>query len=336
MALFSIKNERDLIVINGLASEVTAATFATGADAGEGKIYNQFGTAVTGKEKFSVYVKHLDGRVRKSDLINPDMLTQFKKVIPVSPVLPKAVVTVTAFVAADTYEINVRIWNDGSLGRDDVMFLNASYSPVTGDTTVTNVADGLVKALNAAQTRMGQTWFTITNTAGAITLQSTLLPFQTGKQDGRALEFVVKATEVNPSTLVLGSMTVAYTEFVSDPTALNFIRDLEWQTRGAFGDSYRGLMYPFDFPLQSDVVTGTVYTLYEFDFTNAEAGRSHDVQLSPRHLTVAVPAANVAAFDAAIAMVRAQIDLGTAATDGQVITWTDAAGTYHAATDTDV
>jgi hypothetical protein len=90
-------------------------------------------------------------------------------------------------------------------------------------------------------------------------------------------------------------------------------------------------MYPFDFALQSDVVTGTVYTLYEFVFYDGD-GHSHNVQKSPRQLTVAVPAANVSAFDADIAFVRGVVDLSTGATDAQVIKWTDAAGTYHPVT----
>jgi hypothetical protein len=329
MALFSIRNERDLVVFNGIASETTAATFVASASAGEGQILNQFGAAITGKEKFCFYVKHLDGRVRKSDVIDPDKLTYYKKQAPVSEVLPSAVVTVGTATAGDLYEIVIRIWNDGSLSRDNVIFLNGSYQAVSGDTTTT-IATALAAAVSASQTRMGQSYFTITPSTNTITFQSIKLPFVTGKKDGRAIDFNIQARQVNPSTLALTDVTVAYTEYVPNPCSVNYIKDLEYQTHGAFADSLRGLAYPYDFALFSDVVDLTVYTLYEFGFYDGDEF-NHAVQKSPRQLTVAVPAANVAAFDAAIAKVRQVIDLTTAATNNQVLTWTDAAGDYHPA-----
>lgn len=327
MALFSIKNERDLIVLSALASETTAATFVTDASAGEAKIFDQYGATPVGKTKFSFYVKHLDGRVRKSDVIDPDKIITFAKQAPVSPVLAKSVVTITTATVGDLYEIAVKVWNDGALSMDDTVLLNAYYQAVTGDTTTT-IADGLVASYNAAQTRMGQTYFTCSNTGAAITFQSIALPFVTGKKDGRPLDYRIKATQVNPSTLAIGSITVVNTAGTVNPCSINYLLDLEYQTRGAFGDSLRGLAYPFDFALQSDVVSSIAYTLYEFDFYDGD-GNSHNVQKSPRHLTVAVPAANVAAVDATLATVLSKIDLSTVATDGQVIGWTDAAGTYH-------
>ena len=330
MALFSIKNERDLIILGALATETTAAAFATDADAGEGKVYNQYGADITGKEKFSVYVKHLDGRVRRSDIIDPDKIESFKKQIPVTAVLPKSVVTITTATAGDLYEVRIKIFNDGALSNEDCVLLEGSYEAKTGD-TVTNIADAITAAFKAAQTRMGQTYFTVSNTAGAITFQSINLPFVTGKQDGRQLDYNIKAIQVNPGTLAYGSITIVNTAGVLNPTSINYLKDLEWQTRGAFGDSYRGLMYPNDFALQSDIVSTVAYTLYEFQFWGGDRN-DHAVQKSPRHLTVAVPAAGVAAFDAVIAQVLAKIDLSTAATDGQVIGWTDTLGTYHPVT----
>jgi hypothetical protein len=331
MALASIRNERDLIVVNGIGNDSTAAAFVTSGTAGEAFIYDQYGAAPAGKTKFAWYVKHLDGRVRKSDVIDPDKIISFKKQAPVSPVLPSSLVTVTAATPGDLYEIIIKIFNDGSLSDDNCVLLNGFYQCAASGETTTTVADGLVASLNAAQTRMGQTYFTVTNTGAAITLQSTALPYVVGKKDGRQLKYNIKAVQVSPTAGTIGSVTVANTAGVVDPTSLNYLRDLEWQTRGAFGDSYRALMYPFDFALQSDVVTGTVYTLYEFVFYDGD-GHSHNVQKSPRQLTVAVPAANVSAFDADIAFVRGVVDLSTGATDAQVIKWTDAAGTYHPVT----
>ena len=331
MALFSIRNERDLVVLNGIATETTAAAFATGASAGEGAVVTQYGTAPAGKTQFKVLVKHLDGRLRASDVINPDKLTYFKLQEPVSEVLPKATATIATATVGDLYEIIVKIYNDGSLGRDDCMLLSASYVAVTGN-DVTAIATGLVTALKASQTRMGQDWFTISNAAGVITLQSKALPFVTGKKDGRAIDFNVQATQVTPSTLAQGSIAVAYTAYVPNPCSINYLKDLEYQTRGAFGDDYRGLMYPNDFELQSDVVSTTTYHLFEFGFYDGDQN-NHAVQKSPRHLTVAVPAANAAAFAALIATCTQTIDLSTAATDGQQLTWSDTTGTYAPATD---
>ena len=43
MALATIRNERDLIVISAIASQTTAGAFATASAAGDGKIFNQYG-----------------------------------------------------------------------------------------------------------------------------------------------------------------------------------------------------------------------------------------------------------------------------------------------------
>jgi hypothetical protein len=228
------------------------------------------------------------------------------------------------------YEVIVRIWNDGSLSRDNVIFLNGSYTAVTGDST-TNIATGLAASLSAAQTKMQQDYFTITPSTNTIVLQSKKLPFVTGKKDGRAIDFKVQGNQYNTGTLVsAGTVTAVYTEYVPNPCSINFLQDLEYQTHGAFGDSLRGLAYPYDFALYSDVVSTTAYTLYEISFYDGDQN-NHAVQKSPRHLTIAVPAANVTAFDALLATARQVIDLSAAAADAEVLTWTDAAGTYHPA-----
>lgn len=327
MALASIRNERDLIVINALSAQTTAGAFATTTTAGDGKIFNQYGATPTGKEKFSVYLKHLDGRVKRSSVIDPDKITAFKKQVPVAEVLPSTLVTVTTATAGDSYAIYIKIFNDGALSNEDCMLLNGFYEAVTGD-TVTTIAAALVASLNAAQTRMGQTYFTVTNSAGAITIQSINLPYVVGKKDGRQLDYTLKAVQVNPGTLVYGSLTVAKTAGVINPCGINYLYDLEWQTRGAFGDSLRELAYPDNFPtVLSDIVSTTAYTLYEIDFYGGDRN-DHAVQKSPSHLTVAVPAANVAAFDTALGVVRQVIDLSTAGTNGQALKYSTTTGTY--------
>jgi hypothetical protein len=127
MALASIRNERDLIVVNGIGNDSTAAAFVTSGTAGEAFIYDQYGAAPAGKTKFAWYVKHLDGRVRKSDVIDPDKIISFKKQAPVSPVLPSSLVTVTAATPGDLYEIIIKIFNDGSLSDDNCVLLNGFY-----------------------------------------------------------------------------------------------------------------------------------------------------------------------------------------------------------------
>lgn len=335
MALFSIRNERDLIVCGAIASETTAGTFAASASAGEIQVVNEWGNAPVGKSKFYFVVKHLDGRLRASDVIDPNKITKYITKTAVSPVLPKDVVTIVTATVGDLYEISVKILNDGSLSPENCVLLNGSYTAVTGD-DVTAIATGLVTSLNAAQTRMGQTYFTITNTAGAITLQSISLPFVTGKKDGRPLDYAVKATQVNPSTLAYTTtITIVKTGLTANPCDPNFLRDLEYQTRGAFGDTLRGLAYPFDFALQSDVSTTAAYNTYsliELEFYDGDRN-DHAVQKSPRSLTVACAAGDLATLKATIDKAIQAIDLSTAATDTQVLKWTDAAGDYHPATD---
>jgi hypothetical protein len=298
MALYSINNERDLVLFSAVASEVTAATFAATASAGEGQVFTEQGIVPTAESKFYFLYKHLDGRLRRSDVIDPQKLIKLKQVANVSEVLPKVTVTVASAVVGDLYEVIVKIMNDGSLGTEDIVFLTGSF--IGADTNTTNIAAGLVASLNAAQTRMGQTYFTITNSSAVITLQSIKLPFVTGKKDGRPIDFICKATQVAPSTDATTGLALSYTAYTPNPTSVNFLKDLEWQTRGAFADSLRGLAYPNDFAFESDVVAGTDYELFEIDFYDGDQ-YNHAVQKSPRHLTVAVADAIKATVAAAVA-----------------------------------
>lgn len=318
MALYSINNERDLVLFSAFATETTAATFAASASAGEGQLFTEQGIVPTDKGKFYFLYKHQDGRLRRSDVIDPNKIINYKQVGNESEVLPKATVTVASAVVGDLYEVIVKISNDGSLGTEDVVFLTGSF--IGADTNTTNIAAGLVASLNAAQTRMGQTYFTITNSSAVITLQSIALPFVTGKKDGRVIDFTVKATQVVLSTNAITGLAVAYTAYTPNPTSLNFLKDLEWQTRGAFADSYRGLAYPDNFEFASDVVAGTDYELFEFDFYDGDQP-NHAVQKSPRHLTVAVADAIKATLAAKIATATTPaIPLGTSTSFGYVKT----------------
>jgi hypothetical protein len=286
MGLYSVKNERDLVVFSTVASDVTAALIAANATAGQGKLLSDQGVVPADQSKFYFLYKHLDGRLRRSDVIDPLKITNFKQVANVSPVLPSATVTIATGTLGDIYECIVKVMNDGSLGIENAVLLAGSF--VSVDTNTTNIATGLTAALNASQTRMGQAYFTITSSGAVITLQSIALPFVTGKKDGRSLDFVTKATQVSVTTNAITGLAIVYTANVPNPTSVNFLKDLEWQTRGAFADSYRGAGYPDNFDFTSDVVAGVDYELFEFDFYDGD-GKSHDVQKSPRHLTVAVP-----------------------------------------------
>jgi len=300
MSQYSINQERDLIIASAVATEVTPADFVTGASAGEIQVFTEMGAVPSNTQvPFYFVYKHLDGRVRRSDVIDPLKITTYKQVANVTPVLPKVTVTVATGVIGDIYECIVKIIGDGSLSTEDTMFLTGSFVAV--DTNTTNIATGLTASLNAALARMGQTWFTVTSAGAVITLQSTALPFVVGKKDGRAIDFVAKATEVSPTTNAITGLALVYTPGVQNPTSVTFLKDLEWQTRGAFADSYRGQAWPNDFAFVSDVVDAADYELFEFQFFGGDEP-NHAVQKSPRHLTVAVADAVKDAVAALIAL----------------------------------
>lgn len=304
MSQYSINQERDLIIASAKASQTTPATFVASAAAGEIQLFTQMGAvadATTALVPFYFVYKHLDGRVRRSDVIDPTKITYYKQIASnISEVLPSATVTCVTPVIGDLFECIVRISNDGSLGTEDAMFLTGSYVAV--DTSSTTVATGLTASLNAALTRMGQTWFTITSSGAVITLQSIKLPFVVGKQDGRELDFTIKASQIVPTTNATVGLATVYTAYKPNPASVSFLRDLEWQTRGAFADSYRGQAWPNDFAFVSDVNGAGTYALFEFQFFGGDEP-NHAVQKSPRHLTVAViagqPTTDVAALIAA-------------------------------------
>jgi hypothetical protein len=286
MSQYSINQERDLIIFSTQADETTPATFASAAVARDGRTFTEMGGVCNNtQEPFYFVYKHADGRLRRSDVIDPKKIISYKQVANVAEVLPKVTVTIGTGTLGDIYECIVKIMNDGSLSTEDVVLLTGSF--VAEDTNTTNIATGLTASLNAAQTRMGQTYFTITSSGAVITLQSIALPFVAGKKDGRVIDFVAKGTQVSPTTNAITALALAYTAYTPNPTSVNFLKDLEWQTRGAFADSYRGQAWPNDFAFVSDVVDGGDYELFEFQYYGGDE-HNHAVQQSPRHLTVAV------------------------------------------------
>lgn len=181
------KQVRNLYIADAAATETTIKAFMETASPGEVKIFHETGKAPVAKEPFYICFIERDGKYQKSDIIDPAKIKYKTVKAPVAKVGKKVVHTITAVTAGKGYNLNLKI----HAGNSEVNFATifAGVKAVTGDTPTTvagklaaELAKNLAFDVKTATNKAGTTtingvvtknnkYFTITVTAGAITIQ---------------------------------------------------------------------------------------------------------------------------------------------------------------------
>jgi hypothetical protein len=298
---------REILIANGaIATETTLKAFTASASTGEIGILPKGGETAAYGVPFVVAVKTADS-VIVSDVIDP------LKVEKLSKVLYKAetqkVVTASAFPVPATagvkyeYIVDIRLFNHGSLSIENFYIKHGQFilTQTSGPLTAEAAVDGLVANLNKNFSKEpGATASTnplFTFSRGSSGANSTLVitakaqPLELGKKEGRPLEFdvVVKVSKVGDETFGITQPTVAVTTASHPGTGTGKqIAKLEWFYRGAKGDAFRGLNFPYNWPTTTKTLTEQASTYNLLELKHFVTGDGLNALKLPKELTIAV------------------------------------------------
>lgn len=251
----------ELIIGATAASETTIQTFiSTSADKAL-KVLSADGTAVGANKPFRLHQK-TSGDASKglnyefSDVIEPKSVER----VTLSAYAPEVQKVVTATVgtatANTTYEIEVRLYNDGgSLSPENFAIIQGYYVTGASAETATAIKDGLISSLNKNLVRRGNSELTVVSTgANTFTITGKVQKVVPGKIIGKQIEFDVLGksfTNVYDNTqpvLNSGLVTVANTTAANPGSGTGkFAVNYEWFVKGYKYEVYRQTGYPVDF-----------------------------------------------------------------------------------------
>jgi len=316
---------REIFIANAaIASQTTLKAFTASATTGQIGILPKGGETAAYGVPFVVAVKTADS-VIVSDVIDP------LKVEKLSQVAYKAeaqkVVTASTFpVPASAgvkyeYIVDIRLFNHGSLSIENFYIKHGQFILTqTGALTAEAVVDGLITNLNRNFSKEpGATASTnplFTFTRGSSGANSTLIitakaqPLELGKKEGRPLEFdvVVKVSKVGDEAFGITQPTVAVTTPAHPGTGTGKqIAKLEWFYRGAKGDAFRGLNYPYNWPTTTKTLTEQASTYNLLELKHFVTGDGFNALKLPKEVIIAVK--DTAPATTNVALVKAKLDV---------------------------
>jgi len=319
----------ELIIGNSVASQTTTKTFIASATDKQIKAVSENGTIVADGVSFS-FLQKTSGDATKglnyefSDVINPNNVDKVTVKAYAAEVQEVNTVTVGTATKNTTYEIEVRLYNDGgSLSPENFAIIQGFY--VTGESaeTTTVIKDGLILSLQKNLIKRGNFELEVVS-AGSTTFTITGKAQKTipGKIIGKQIEFDVigksfsNAYDINQPVTNSGLVTAVLTT-ASNPGngtgkfALNF----EWFIKGMKYEVYRQTGYPADFGTPYYASATGVYNVVQVRYHTERKATS--VERQYKVLTILVDKvtdtpANNAATNTVLANLRTAI--GTRAT----------------------
>lgn len=272
----------ELIIGNTVATQTTVQTFITTAADKAVVILNETGSALPSVNEPFKFLQKTSGDAGKglnyefSDIVTPNTVEKVT-IKAYSPEIQKLVNVVgfTGNVLPDTtYEVEVRIYNDGgALSVENFAVVQGYYvtgSNVTNETPTT-VRDGLLSSLRKNLIRRGDFEIVTTTTAAPIgfTVAGKVQKVVPGKIIGKQIEFDVFAkTFSNAYSLTTitqnSGLLTAVTANGSNPGngTGKFAVNYEWFVKGMKYDPARETGYPVNFatPYYADI-TGLYNTI---------------------------------------------------------------------------
>jgi hypothetical protein len=259
--MFGPNQVGELLIGNSASTETTIQGFIANAADRALRVFSDTGTAVAANLPFEVFQKTTGDATKGlnyefSDTVDP----RYVERVTVGTYLPETQKRVTCTVATPTvnttYEIEVRLYNDGgSLSPENFAIIQGFY--VTGSTTetATQVKDGLVSSLQKNLMKRGNFELSVVSTgASTFTIEGKFQKVVPGKIIGKQIEFDVlgksysNAFDVTLITQNTGLVTVALTTAPNpgNGTAKHAI-NYEWFVKGYKYEVYRQTGYPADF-----------------------------------------------------------------------------------------
>lgn len=293
MSVITYNQTAKVLVGKTYAAEADVPDFISNAVDDDLQVLNGDGGAVAAGEPFKIFHKSstLPGSIDFSEVIDPNKVTSVTAVAYTAPTARK--IKITGFSGTIrtncTYEVFIRLYNDGSLSTENFRMIGAFYvtgSDVSGETW-NGIMQSLKDDLDASLAReSNSSLFTVAINdpgAGEFSVEGGNHSFVLGKKDGRPAEFDLQAAvkaNGDASTLpgtYYGDLAVEIVT-AGDPGigTGHQCANIEWSVRGGEGNRYRLVGYPSNFdttyfvdPAQTyHVVTINYYG--ERPYTNVE------------------------------------------------------------------
>jgi len=284
MSTFGDAQVRKLYIANSATATVAASPHFLGE--GEVQIFKADGDGVpTAKGPFFVATK-ADGKVLKSEIIDPDKKLDYSALKSFNITLPNWDVTFTGTIASTvgrTVVLSMPIDNYGAnIGSANPYIFHASYVIQPGD-TVDDIATGIVASGNDNADRTGVPIdFQVTGGPNVVHVQTNRTPYKLGKFAGEPLRarlyITSDAKDEVTSAIVEGSQ-------LSTINGIE-ISNLEWFTLGNTGDIYRGMGYPNNFDTHYVADPGALYEVIDLAYYSERIPAPGDKQRAV--ITIAV------------------------------------------------
>lgn len=299
--MFGPNQVGELMIGSASATQTTAQTFIASASDKDLKVLSATGTAVAANTPFKVLQKAAGaiGGYEFSDVIDPKYVDKITVNTYAAEVQKSvAVAGFTGNVVANTtYEIEVRLYNDGgTLSPENFAVIQGFYVTASAAAeTATTIRDGLLSSLRKNLIRRGDSEFVTATTATPLgfTITGKVQTVVPGKKIGKQIEFDVVA-KTYPNAFDLTTVTqntgllTATTTVGNNPGsgtgkwALNY----EWFVKGMKYDPARQVGYPADFATPYYASTTGVYNVIHIVyFANR---RETSVERQYKVLTIAV------------------------------------------------
>lgn len=251
----------ELIIGNTSASQTTIKTFIASAADKAVKVLSENGTVVSDGVNFNVLQK-TSGDASKglnyefSDVINPGNIDKVTVKAYAAEVQEVNTVTVGTATANTTYEIEVRLYNDGgSLSPENFAIIQGYYVTNASAETTTAIKDGLVSSLQKNLIKRGNFELDVVSTgASTFTITGKAQKVVPGKIIGKQIEFDVigksfsNTYDTTQPVYNGGLVTTALTTAASPGSGTGkFAVNFEWFIKGMKYEVYRQTGYPADF-----------------------------------------------------------------------------------------
>lgn len=274
MAIYTVKNVRQLYVANRYSANASAAGAFVGA------------LSVDGGKAFHLKFTNVDGIQFLSDKITIDNIRMIKA-IPYAPkVLRQDKVTISAPVVGQTYilGVNFRSWGSGSQENTYYKHIGA-YTAVTGDTAETIVDKMIDLGTKNFSREPGKSLSFAKEGNNILVINEVEQEWFLGKAEGRNLDYVLKVAPIVVSGVETHTWATIATTF--GKPGLGTYRqaaDMEYFYMGEKGDQYGMVGYPYDFPVKYLVEGGVNYNIVEIAYFATYEGDS--VQAAEKQLTI--------------------------------------------------
>jgi len=270
----------ELIIGNAVASQTTAKTFIASAADKQIKALSESGIIVSDGTPFN-FLQKTSGDASKglnyefSDVIDPSKIDKVTLKAYAAEVQKVNTITVGTATANTTYEIEVRLYNDGgSLSPENFAIIQGFYVTGVSAETTTAIKDGLLLSLQKNLIKRGNFELDVVSTgASTFTITSKVQKVVAGKLIGKQIEFDVLGKSysntydttqpsINGGLVTVALTTAAFPGSGTGKFAVNF----EWFVKGMKYEVYRQTGYPADFGTPYYASAAGVYNVIQIRY----------------------------------------------------------------------